>query len=181
MVRVSSGLFYGKVGRVVRQCKRKRPGPKQERTGHDRRMALISCTRLLISVRQALRAGEVTALKPRSPGHRRRKSTALGSEGSVPMRSRTTVPGLVRGVLTAPGIELSARLPYIGGLDGLRALAVIAVLLFHAELYWTPVTCPPKTSPVPMLVFRGAGPEEGGKDGQEAVHHRGHHQQAPGG
>ncbi len=34
---------------------------------------------------------------------------------------------------------MSGRLPYIGGLDGLRALAVIAVLLFHAELYWSPV------------------------------------------
>ncbi len=34
---------------------------------------------------------------------------------------------------------MSKRLPYIGGLDGLRALAVIAVLLFHAELYWSPV------------------------------------------
>jgi peptidoglycan/LPS O-acetylase OafA/YrhL len=29
-----------------------------------------------------------------------------------------------------------ARLPYLPGLDGLRALAVIAVLLYHAELPW---------------------------------------------
>src|SRR3712207_5472184 len=28
------------------------------------------------------------------------------------------------------------RLPYLPGLDGLRALAVIAVLLYHAELPW---------------------------------------------
>ena len=34
---------------------------------------------------------------------------------------------------------MSSRIPYIGGLDGLRALAVIAVLLFHAELFWSPV------------------------------------------
>jgi peptidoglycan/LPS O-acetylase OafA/YrhL len=31
-----------------------------------------------------------------------------------------------------------ARLPYMPGLDGLRALAVIAVLLYHAELAWIP-------------------------------------------
>jgi peptidoglycan/LPS O-acetylase OafA/YrhL len=30
------------------------------------------------------------------------------------------------------------RLPYLPGLDGLRALAVIAVLLYHAELPWIP-------------------------------------------
>ena len=30
------------------------------------------------------------------------------------------------------------RLPYLPGLDGLRALAVIAVLLYHAELSWIP-------------------------------------------
>src|SRR5918993_1351844 len=30
------------------------------------------------------------------------------------------------------------RLPYLPGLDGLRALAVIAVLLYHAELRWIP-------------------------------------------
>jgi peptidoglycan/LPS O-acetylase OafA/YrhL len=31
-----------------------------------------------------------------------------------------------------------ARLPYLPGLDGLRALAVIAVLLYHAEARWLP-------------------------------------------
>jgi peptidoglycan/LPS O-acetylase OafA/YrhL len=31
-----------------------------------------------------------------------------------------------------------ARLPYLPGLDGLRAIAVIAVLLYHAELRWIP-------------------------------------------
>jgi peptidoglycan/LPS O-acetylase OafA/YrhL len=30
------------------------------------------------------------------------------------------------------------RLPYLPGLDGLRALAVTAVLLYHAELHWIP-------------------------------------------
>jgi len=30
------------------------------------------------------------------------------------------------------------RLPYLPGLDGLCALAVIAVLLYHAELRWMP-------------------------------------------
>ncbi len=29
-------------------------------------------------------------------------------------------------------------LPYLPGLDGLRAFAVIAVLLYHAELSWLP-------------------------------------------
>ncbi len=30
------------------------------------------------------------------------------------------------------------RLPYLPGIDGLRALAVIAVLLYHAQLHWLP-------------------------------------------
>jgi peptidoglycan/LPS O-acetylase OafA/YrhL len=30
------------------------------------------------------------------------------------------------------------RLPYLPGLDGLRALAVVAVLLYHAGLPWIP-------------------------------------------
>src|SRR3954462_506268 len=32
----------------------------------------------------------------------------------------------------------SVRLPYLPGLDGLRALAVTAVLLYHADLQWIP-------------------------------------------
>ena len=32
----------------------------------------------------------------------------------------------------------SVRLPYLPGLDGLRALAVVAVLLYHAGLPWIP-------------------------------------------
>jgi peptidoglycan/LPS O-acetylase OafA/YrhL len=34
--------------------------------------------------------------------------------------------------------NVGVRLPYMPGLDGLRALAVIAVLLYHAELPWIP-------------------------------------------
>jgi hypothetical protein len=34
--------------------------------------------------------------------------------------------------------EGGARLPYMPGLDGLRALAVAAVLLYHAGLPWIP-------------------------------------------
>ena len=32
----------------------------------------------------------------------------------------------------------TARLPYLAGLDGLRAMAVLAVLLYHANLAWLP-------------------------------------------
>ena len=32
----------------------------------------------------------------------------------------------------------SRRLPYLPGLDGLRAIAVIAVLVYHAEARWLP-------------------------------------------
>ncbi len=34
------------------------------------------------------------------------------------------------------------RLPYVPGLDGLRAVAVVAVLLYHAELQWAPSRFP---------------------------------------
>ena len=44
------------------------------------------------------------------------------------------------------------------------------------------VTLPPKTSPGPMLVIRGSGPEKGGRRlGQAASHGRGDHQQVEGG
>ena len=33
-----------------------------------------------------------------------------------------------------PAAAREARFPYLPGLDGLRALAVIAVLLYHADL-----------------------------------------------
>ncbi len=32
----------------------------------------------------------------------------------------------------------AASMPYIGGLDGVRALAIVAVLLYHAEFAWIP-------------------------------------------
>jgi peptidoglycan/LPS O-acetylase OafA/YrhL len=47
----------------------------------------------------------------------------------------------VRRTVRAPGADdpgSRVRLPYSPGLDGLRALAVIAVLLYHAELAWIP-------------------------------------------
>ncbi len=37
-----------------------------------------------------------------------------------------------------PAAAREARFPYLPGLDGLRALAVIAVLLYHADLQWIP-------------------------------------------
>ena len=44
------------------------------------------------------------------------------------------------------------------------------------------LTCPPKTSPVPMLVFEGTGLEEReARNGQEEAHGRIHHRQAQGG
>ena len=51
-------------------------------------------------------------------------------------RDRTTVA--TRGGAPARKAEGEVRLPYLPGLDGLRALAVIAVLLYHAELPWIP-------------------------------------------
>jgi peptidoglycan/LPS O-acetylase OafA/YrhL/LysM repeat protein len=38
----------------------------------------------------------------------------------------------------SPNTMTKRRLPYMPGLDGLRALAVIAVLLYHADLPWIP-------------------------------------------
>ena len=38
----------------------------------------------------------------------------------------------------AGSAEVPARLPYMPGVDGLRAVAVIAVLLYHANFGWIP-------------------------------------------
>src|SRR5918996_5994324 len=43
---------------------------------------------------------------------------------------------LDRGSITHQGESGDVRLSYLPGLDGLRAFAVIAVLLYHAELSW---------------------------------------------
>ena len=64
------------------------------------------------------------------------KSTAptprtTGDTGAIEHDSRALETGGERAV---GGV----RLPYLPGLDGLRALAVIAVLLYHAELPWIP-------------------------------------------
>ena len=52
-------------------------------------------------------------------------------------RSATGGKGPYRRVGASPGTP-GVRLPYSPGLDGLRALAVIAVLLYHADLAWIP-------------------------------------------
>src|SRR5215211_3179698 len=46
--------------------------------------------------------------------------------------------GQTRRALPKPQGTPEVRLPYSTGLDGLRALAVIAVLLYHADLSWIP-------------------------------------------
>jgi len=50
------------------------------------------------------------------------------------MEADTVGPDKLRA--TASGTS-TARLPYVPGLDGLRALAVVAVLLYHAGLNWS--------------------------------------------
>src|ERR687889_219725 len=55
-----------------------------------------------------------------------------GNETKHPIRRGSGAAS--RGDRTAEG----GRLPYLPSLDGLRAFAVIAVLLYHAGLYWIP-------------------------------------------
>ena len=52
-------------------------------------------------------------------------------------RSRDRRQGSARRAGATPGTP-DVRLPYSPGLDGLRAFAVIAVLLYHADLAWIP-------------------------------------------
>ena len=54
-----------------------------------------------------------------------RPTVSTAATGSVPSASRPWRTG-------------SSRLRYISGFDGIRAIAVIAVLLFHADLPWLP-------------------------------------------
>ncbi len=63
------------------------------------------------------------------------------SQSYATSSGKRTVQRFVR----APGVDGhadrrsdGARLPYMPGLDGLRALAVAAVLLYHAGLPWIP-------------------------------------------
>ncbi len=51
----------------------------------------------------------------------------------------------------------SVRLPYSSGLDGLRALAVVAVLLYHAELPWIPVRFRARLTDRAMGTWRSSG------------------------
>ncbi|HKZ27617.1 MAG TPA: acyltransferase family protein, partial [Rubrobacteraceae bacterium] len=51
---------------------------------------------------------------------------------------RGTIQRSPRTIETGERKTGGVRLPYLPGLDGLRALAVIAVLLYHAELSWIP-------------------------------------------
>ncbi len=58
-----------------------------------------------------------------------RDRTATAVRGGAPVNS------VGRSESKAAG---SVRLPYLPGLDGLRAVAVVAVLLYHADLSWIP-------------------------------------------
>ena len=53
-------------------------------------------------------------------------------------RTRMSAAGAREGLGVAPPAAPEVRLPYSPGLDGMRALAVMAVLLYHADLRWIP-------------------------------------------
>jgi peptidoglycan/LPS O-acetylase OafA/YrhL len=66
-----------------------------------------------------LRTAPVEAAPPRAPhaaGHDRRRRR------STPRRLERTAPS---------GVDLGPRLPHVGGFDGLRAVALLAILAFH--------------------------------------------------
>lgn len=56
----------------------------------------------------------------------------------VQARPPAAVPGRVPAIpaIDQPARPAGQRLPYLAGLDGLRALAVVAVLLYHADVRW---------------------------------------------
>src|SRR5919202_3192462 len=57
---------------------------------------------------------------------------------TTPSDGRETTHHGLRALETGDRKTEGVRLSYLSGLDGLRALAVIAVLLYHAELGWLP-------------------------------------------
>src|SRR5690606_34820115 len=75
----------------------------------------------------AITTGRQTARR-RSRRRRERASAA------VPMREASTPAVAIDG----PRRVLPDRLRYLAGLDGLRALAVLAVLVYHADYSWLP-------------------------------------------
>ena len=62
----------------------------------------------------------------------------MESTESTLTRTRTPATGAREGLGVATPAAPEVRLPYSPGLDGMRALAVMAVLLYHADLRWIP-------------------------------------------
>jgi len=80
------------------------------------------------------------------PAIQRVRSVGLGLAAALgavpfghrnPLRNSATTTGSTRGWAGSPADKTAGqRLPYLPGVDGLRALAVMAVLLYHADLPW---------------------------------------------